>query len=94
MIYLIILAIVFTFILRLNWHEKKENRGIVASLYLISYSVLRFFNEYLRDDSRGGFYTAYNLSPAQVTSIVLAICGILFIIIRKRKAMKEVDCEG
>ena len=93
-IYLLFLAVVFTFILRLNWSGKKENSGFVASYYLISYSVLRFFNEYLRDDSRGGFYTALNLSPAQVTSIVLAICGILFIIIRKKKSFNHVDCEG
>lgn len=92
MIYLIILAIIFFYILKTNWQEKPNNRGVVASMYIVSYSVLRFFNEYLRADNRGGFYTTFELSPAQVTSIILIICGILYIIIKK-SLNKKVDCE-
>lgn len=82
-IYLIVLSVIFSYILRSGWQEKEKNRGYIASLYIISYSVLRFLNEFLRADDRGGFYTYLHLSPAQLTSILLAICGILYIIIKK-----------
>lgn len=88
-IYLIILAVIFTFIIRTRWPEKFGNRGILTNLYVISYSVLRFFNEFLRDDDRGGFFTTLNLSPAQITSIVLTIIGILFLIVKKSNIMIE-----
>ncbi len=87
-IYLIILAVIFTYILKTGWQEKDSKRGLVASLYIICYSILRFLNEFLRADSRGGFFTYLNLSPAQLTSIVLFICSILFIII-KTKSIKR-----
>ena len=89
-IYLIVLAVIFFFILRSGWQEKPQNSGITASLYCISYAVLRFLNEYLRADSRGGFFTVLKLSPAQVTSLILIICGILYIVIKKIK--NKVDC--
>lgn len=89
--YLIILALIFTFILRSNWQEKPGNRGCVTASYLISYAILRFGNEYLRADSRGGFFTMLQLSPAQITSLILLICGILWILYIKRKN-HNVDC--
>ena len=90
-VYLVLLGILFFFILRSNWYKKQEGNGIVGSLYLMSYAVLRFLNEFLRADSRGGFFTALNLSPAQVTSLILGVCGILYIIIIKSKKT-IVDC--
>lgn len=90
-IYLIILAVISIFVLRSNWQEKPKNRGCVAALYFISYSLLRFGNEYLRADPRGGFFTALHLSPAQITSLIVLICGILWIINIKRKN-HNVDC--
>ncbi|MBP5470906.1 MAG: prolipoprotein diacylglyceryl transferase, partial [Candidatus Riflebacteria bacterium] len=35
-IYLVLLTIMFTFILKTNWQEKPNNRGLVASMYIIS----------------------------------------------------------
>ena len=89
-LYLLFLGIVFFFILRSGWQERKENRGKTASLYCISYAVLRFLNEYLRDDARGGFFTILKLSPAQLTSLILIFCGILYMIIKK--IQNQVDC--
>ena len=91
-IYLITLGIIFFFILQSGWQEKPNNRGLIAFIYSISYSILRFFNEYLRDDPRGGFFTFLKLSPAQVTSLILGICGILYIIINRIINKKQVDC--
>ena len=91
-IYLIVLSIIFSMILRTNWQKKPGKRGFIASIYIISYSILRFLNEYLRADNRGGCYTFLKLSPAQLTSIVLIICGILYILIRNFNH-KKVDCE-
>ncbi len=96
-IYLIILAVVFTFVLRSDWQEKKGNSGLVAVSYVIAYSFFRFLNEFLRADDRGGFYTLFKLSPAQITSIILVICGILFLINRKimnKKAYSEDKNDG
>lgn len=78
-IYLIIFAVIFTFILKTGYQEKATNRGIVATSYIVFYSIARFLNEGLRADARGGFFTDFRLSPAQVTSIMLFICGILFV---------------
>ena len=89
-LYLIILAVIFYFVLRSNWQEKPRNRGKTASLYCISYAVLRFLNEYLRDDDRGGWFTLLKLSPAQVTSLILVFCGILYIVIKNMTT--KVDC--
>ncbi|MBQ3643324.1 MAG: prolipoprotein diacylglyceryl transferase [Candidatus Riflebacteria bacterium] len=91
-IYLFILATVFSLVIKSGWQEKNGKRGFLASFYVISYSILRFLNEYLRADARGGFYTALKLSPAQVTSIILGICGILYIIIKSISNKKTVDC--
>lgn len=92
-IYLVFLSIVFSFILRSKWQEQPNKRGMVACLYVISYSVLRFLNEFIRADNRGGVFTSLRLSPAQLTSIILFICGILFIIVRKYKKQKENENE-
>lgn len=88
-VYLIVLAVIFTFIIQSRWQEKIGNRGLLTNFYIISYSILRFFNEFLRDDNRGGFFTSLNLSPAQLTSIVLTIIGIIFLIIKKSKNLAE-----
>ncbi len=88
MIYLILLAIGFSILFKTNWQEKPQNRGVSTGIYIILYGVLRFINEYFRADERGGFITQLNLSPAQVTSIILAVCAIIWIIIcRKRNKL-------
>ena len=63
------------------WLLRKSRRGVVISVYLIIYGVLRFFNETLRGDNvlYGG------LTPAQWIGIVLcsAGCGLLYFFMRK-----------
>lgn len=64
----IIAAILFVY-------AKKERKNLkVASLYMIMYSIGRFFVEFLRDDYRGsvGF-----MSTSQIISIVILLFGII-----------------
>ncbi len=47
------------------------------AIYLISYSILRFFIELFRADSRGSIMDLTIFSPAQIISIVLLIFGLI-----------------
>ena len=69
---LIILLIVSRF--------KKLKNGMLVSIYLIWYSVVRFFIESMRTDS----LMLSNLKMAQVISIVLFIIGIIGLIISNK----------
>lgn len=65
--------------------KRSKKRGRVGAMYLILYSVGRFFVEFLRDDYRGsiGF-----LSTSQLISIGTVIVGIiLFFLARPKKAV-------
>jgi len=57
-----------------------QNKSIV---YLLCYSIGRFFIEYLRGDDRGDFFI--NLSPAQLISILLFSFSIILILINRYK---------
>lgn len=67
----------------LIWYSKKERaEGKVLSMYIILYSIGRFFVEFLRDDPRGsvGF-----LSTSQFIAIFTLIFGIAIFNIQKLK---------
>lgn len=49
-------------------------------LYMIAYSVWRFFIEYLRDDYRGASPVSF-LTPSQFISIILFIGGLILLIV-------------
>jgi phosphatidylglycerol:prolipoprotein diacylglycerol transferase len=59
----------------------KENR---FTLYLLCYSVLRFFLEFGRGDYRGVLFVRF-LSPAQVTSIIIWIVLLFAAIYKKQR---------
>ena len=65
-------------ILRKN---KKIRLGVIAGIYLMWYSVVRFFVESLRTDS----LMLGSLKMAQVISIVLFIVGLVLIILSSKK---------
>ena len=65
-------------ILRRN---KKIKVGFITGIYLMWYSVVRFFVESLRTDS----LMLGSLRMAQVISIVLFIIGLVLIIISRKK---------
>ncbi|MFA6918408.1 MAG: prolipoprotein diacylglyceryl transferase family protein [Candidatus Gracilibacteria bacterium] len=62
------------FILRKTSLEKR------LGVYLIYYSIARFFLEFLRADSRGSIFPFFSLSPAQLISIPTFIVGILILV--------------
>jgi len=73
--------ILFFFLHRYN--QKPHTAGTTFSLYLITYSAMRFALEFLRGDDRGGALLA--LSPSQTTSVILFTLGVtIFYILTKR----------
>ena len=77
---------VFGLLVWLHRHKKFDGQVLIA--YGIIYSIFRFLIEFIRDDpQRGdlfGLYAATGLSPSQVISLFVAVCSIVFMIIRYR----------
>ena len=65
--------------------RKKNEPGIILYLYLILYSIGRFFIEGMRTDS----LMFLGFRQAQLISVVSIIGGIILIYLTKRKAKKE-----
>ncbi len=80
-----LICFIVLMILRKN---KKIRLGVITGIYLMWYSVIRFFIESLRTDS----LMLESLKMAQVISIVLFIVGLVLIILsrKKEKYNKEV----
>lgn len=59
-------------------------------VYMISYSVWRFFVEFLRGDDRGSSFIPA-LSPSQLISVLLFLGGavLLFLLVRREKKLSE-----
>ena len=72
-----LIGLIFLLIIRKN---KKLKNGMLLSIYLMWYSVVRFFIESMRTDS----LMFMNLKMAQVISIVLFIIGLISFIISKK----------
>lgn len=68
------------FILLNKFNKSKHQDGQIFILYLLLYSLLRFFIEFLRGDDRGGFILG--LSIAQIISIFIFV--VVLIILCKR----------
>ncbi len=86
------IADLFVFYVVYTYTQKRRTRfGQTFALYLILYSVFRFFNESFRLDS----LWFYNLRIAQVVSIVLIIIGsVLFAYTSKKgKKVEEVSAK-
>jgi phosphatidylglycerol---prolipoprotein diacylglyceryl transferase len=73
----------------LLWYDRKERKdGRIFSMYVIIYSIGRFFVEFLRNDPRGAVGA---LSTSQFISIFTLVFGIFFFNIHKFK--KEAKTE-
>lgn len=66
---------------------KKAKSGVLVSTYLISYSIIRFFDEFLRGDLDRGKYKYF--STSQLISVVVFGIGI-FYLVRSLKVNKQV----
>ncbi|MDI7259446.1 MAG: prolipoprotein diacylglyceryl transferase [Thermodesulfobacteriota bacterium] len=68
----------------LNWKRRKKTfEGQIFWLFLLLYSVIRFFFEYLRDDPRGFLFGGF-LSTSQGIGISLAIVSLFMLFYLKR----------
>lgn len=70
-------------IIMLLWNKYKERQGTMFSLYLIGYSLGRFWIEGLRTDS----LMLGSLRIAQIVSIVGILAGLLFLFLSGKKRM-------
>lgn len=69
-------------------HKHKRFNGQVILLYVLLYSVIRFANEFVRDNRRSdilGLTALTGLSISQLISIVIGITALVLLIIRWRK---------
>jgi phosphatidylglycerol:prolipoprotein diacylglycerol transferase len=82
--------LIFFFLLWL--HRRKRFSGQVILLYGVLYAVMRFTIEFFRDDPRGdiaGLTTLTGLSTSQMLSLIIGITGLIFLILRWRRADVE-----
>ena len=70
-----------------NRLKKSHKDGYVFVLYMILYSLLRFFVEFFRGDDRGMFFLG--LSPAQNISIVIFVTAVVILLFTKNGAKNE-----
>lgn len=87
--------LIFFFLLWL--HRRKRFSGQVVLLYSVLYAVMRFTIEIYRDDPRGdiaGLTTLTGLSTSQMLSLIIGITGLVFLILRWRRAAAEKPEEG
>ncbi|MDR0676567.1 MAG: prolipoprotein diacylglyceryl transferase [Elusimicrobiota bacterium] len=73
------------FFVLLYFLKKQSFKGQILSLYLILYSTIRFFIEFLRNDPRGDFLY---LSTSQIISIFLFFIGICLFFVSKNSFLK------
>ena len=69
-------------------HKHRRFNGQVILLYVVLYSVVRFANEFVRDNKRSdilGLTALTGLSISQLISIVIGITALVLLIIRWRK---------
>jgi phosphatidylglycerol:prolipoprotein diacylglycerol transferase len=83
------MLLVFLFLLWL--HKRKRFSGQVILAYALSYSIIRFAIEFVRDDPRGdvfGLTTLTGLSTSQLISLVIGITALVLLIVRRRRAQQ------
>lgn len=81
-----LLNIILFFVLK-HLLKNKKCEGKIIYIYLISYSVIRFFDEFLRGDSYRGFVGC--LSTSQFISILIFAITIIILIVKKYKKNKS-----
>ena len=57
--------------------------GLISSLFLIFYSIFRFFTEYYREPDQQIGYLFLNLSMGQILSLIMFFIGIILILKKK-----------
>jgi len=78
-------------------HKRKRFNGQVILVYALSYSVVRFAIEFVRDDPRGdifGLTSLTGLSTSQMISLVVGIGAAVLLFIRWRRANTTADAKA
>jgi len=79
-------GIVLFFILGYFFKKNYLNKpGQVSGLFLVFYSLFRFFAEYFRFPDKQLGYLIFNLTMGQLISVVFLIIGILLFLIKKNE---------
>jgi phosphatidylglycerol:prolipoprotein diacylglycerol transferase len=89
------MLLVFLFLLWL--HKRRGFSGQVILAYALSYSVIRFAIEFVRDDPRGdilGLTTLTGLSTSQLISLVVGIGAVILWIVRWKRSQAAEKAEG
>ena len=89
------MLLVFLFLFWL--HKRKRFSGQVILAYALLYSVIRFAIEFVRDDPRGdilGLTTLTGLSTSQLISIVIGLCALILLVVRRRRAQQVEETDG
>ena len=68
--------------------RKNKFKGNLFALYLVIYAVIRFSDEFLRGDQYRGFL--FGLSTSQIISIILFVCGGIYLIRQIVKQRKQI----
>ena len=83
-LYEAILEGVILFFVLLYFRKKKflEKPGLISGIFLIFYSIFRFFIEFFRapDDQLG--YLIFDLTMGQIISLIFILCGITLFYIK------------
>jgi phosphatidylglycerol---prolipoprotein diacylglyceryl transferase len=88
----IVMLAVFGILIYLHRHKKFDGQVLIA--YGIIYGIVRFSIEFLRDDPRGdlfGLTTLTGLSTSQIISLLVAVCAVIFMIFRLKRANKTAE---
>ena len=78
-IYEALLEGVILFLILINFKNKNFlfKPGLISSIFLIYYSIFRFFIEFLRVPDKQLGYLLFNLSMGQILSIILLLAGLV-----------------
>ncbi len=82
-------AMLAVFFLLLLLHQRRRFSGQLILLYAVLYSVIRFMNEFVRDNRRSdilGSTSLTGLSTSQLISVVIGLTALVLLVIRWRKA--------
>lgn len=79
-----------TFAIIMLLRKKLKPRGGVFALYLVCYGFGRFFTESLRTDS----LMVGSIRVSQMLSVVLFVCGIIYIVVMSKKKLEYPLYEG
>ena len=78
----IVLFFILSYFFKKNYLNKP---GQVSGLFLVFYSLFRFFAEYFRSPDTQLGYLIFNLTMGQLISVVFLIIGILLFLIKKNE---------